>query len=161
MGSEYSVLHNTMAERLTVVAEASDSLGQFTAASEYSILHNTMTEEPAVSCSLGFGQFRTEFTAASEYSILHKTMTEEPAVSCSLGFGQFMTEFTAGSEYSILHNTVTARLALVAEVLDRLGQSLQADDVELNVLGCQVDILGTNCDQCLMLLYVRRNHKAH
>ena len=129
MGSEYSVLHNTMAERLTVVAEASDSLGQFTAASEYSILHNTMTEEPAV--------------------------------SCSLGFGQFMTEFTAGSEYSILHNTVTARLALVAEVLDSLGQSLQADDVELNVLGCQVDILGTNCDQCLMLLYVRRNHKAH
>ena len=23
------------------------------------------------------------------------------------------------------------------------------DDVELNVLGCRVDILGTNCDQCV------------
>ena len=35
----------------------------------------------------------------------------------------------------------------------------RADDVELNVLGCRVDILGTNCDQYvykhgLMLLYV-------
>ena len=39
-------------------------------------------------------------------------------------------------------------------------------DVELHVLGCRpVDILGTNCDQCLrhssVLLYVHRNHKAH
>ena len=39
------------------------------------------------------------------------------------------------------------------------------DDVELNVLGCRVDILGTNCDQCVCmvqcLLYVHRNHEAH
>ena len=26
------------------------------------------------------------------------------------------------------------------------------DDVELNVLGCQVDILGTNCDQCVCMV---------
>ena len=40
------------------------------------------------------------------------------------------------------------------------------DDVELNVLGCRVDILGTNCDQCVcmvqcLLLYVHRNHESH
>ena len=39
------------------------------------------------------------------------------------------------------------------------------DDVELNVLGCRVDMLGTNCGQCVshssVLLYVHRNHKAH
>ena len=38
------------------------------------------------------------------------------------------------------------------------------NDVELNVLGCRVNILGTNCDQCVshdsMLLYVHRNRKA-
>ena len=26
------------------------------------------------------------------------------------------------------------------------------DDVELNVLGCRVDILGTNCDQCVCMV---------
>ena len=26
------------------------------------------------------------------------------------------------------------------------------DDVELNVLGCRVDILGTNCDQCISMV---------
>ena len=26
------------------------------------------------------------------------------------------------------------------------------DDVELNVLGCRVDILGTNCDQCVYMV---------
>ena len=26
------------------------------------------------------------------------------------------------------------------------------DDVELDVLGCQVDILGTNCDQCVCMV---------
>ena len=26
------------------------------------------------------------------------------------------------------------------------------DDVELNVLGCSVDILGTNCDQCVSMV---------
>ena len=26
------------------------------------------------------------------------------------------------------------------------------DDVELHVLGCRVDILGTNCDQCLSMV---------
>ena len=26
------------------------------------------------------------------------------------------------------------------------------DDVELNVLGCRVDILGTNCDQCMCMV---------
>ena len=40
------------------------------------------------------------------------------------------------------------------------------EDVELNVLGCRVDILGTNRDQCVfmgngsMLLFAYRNHKA-
>ena len=111
------------------------------------VLHKHTTQHngrKTSSCSRGLGQFRTEFTAGNEYSILHNTMTEELSVSCSLGFGQFRTEFTAGSEYSILHNTMAERLAVVAEVSDSLGQSLQADDVELNVLGCQVDILGTN-----------------
>ena len=28
----------------------------------------------------------------------------------------------------------------------------QGDDVELNVLGCRVDILGTNCDQCVCMV---------
>ena len=27
------------------------------------------------------------------------------------------------------------------------------DDVELNVLGCRVDTLGTNCDQCVSMVY--------
>ena len=27
------------------------------------------------------------------------------------------------------------------------------DDVELNVLGCRVDILGTNCDQCVCMVH--------
>ena len=26
------------------------------------------------------------------------------------------------------------------------------DDVELNVLGCRVDVLGTNCDQCVSMV---------
>ena len=26
------------------------------------------------------------------------------------------------------------------------------DDVELNVLGCRVDMLGTNCDQCVCMV---------
>ena len=26
------------------------------------------------------------------------------------------------------------------------------DDVELHVLGCRVDILGTNCDQCVSMV---------
>ena len=26
------------------------------------------------------------------------------------------------------------------------------DDMELNVLGCRVDILGTNCDQCVCMV---------
>ena len=26
------------------------------------------------------------------------------------------------------------------------------DDVELNVLGCRADILGTNCDQCVSMV---------
>jgi len=38
------------------------------------------------------------------------------------------------------------------------------DDVELNVLGCRVDILGANCDQCVngsMLLYATlRNRRT-
>ena len=96
-----NILHNTMAERLAVVAEASDSLGQ---------------------------------SLRREASILYYT-TQWP------------------------------KDAVVAEVSDSLGQSLQADDAELNVLGCQVDILGTNCDQCLSMVqccfYVRGNHKAH
>ena len=26
------------------------------------------------------------------------------------------------------------------------------DDIEINVLGCRVDILGTNCDQCVSMV---------
>ena len=26
-------------------------------------------------------------------------------------------------------------------------------DVELNVLGCRVDVLGTNCDQCVSMVH--------
>ena len=34
------------------------------------------------------------------------------------------------------------------------GRNLRVDDddVELNVFGCLVDILGTNCDQCLSMV---------
>ena len=47
--------------------------------------------------------------------------------------------------------------------LRRVGVVGGDDDVELNVLGCRVDILGTNCACCTVLLlhYVHRNHKAH
>ena len=31
-------------------------------------------------------------------------------------------------------------------------RSLDDDDVELNVLGCRVDTLGTNCDQCVCMV---------
>ena len=31
-------------------------------------------------------------------------------------------------------------------------RSVDDDDVELHVLGCRVDILGTNCDQCLSMV---------
>ena len=31
------------------------------------------------------------------------------------------------------------------------------DDVELRVLGCRVDIFGTNCDQCVCMV----QRKAH
>ena len=34
-------------------------------------------------------------------------------------------------------------------MLDRRDGSCPAADVELNVLGCRADILGTNCDQCV------------
>ena len=30
--------------------------------------------------------------------------------------------------------------------------SVDDDDVELNVFGCRVDILGTNCDQCVCMV---------
>ena len=33
-----------------------------------------------------------------------------------------------------------------------LTEFLYDDDVELNVLGCRVDILGTNCDQCVCMV---------
>ena len=30
-----------------------------------------------------------------------------------------------------------------------MEQTAADDDVELNVVGCRVDIFGTNCDQCV------------
>ena len=33
-----------------------------------------------------------------------------------------------------------------------LLSSADDDDVELNVLGCRVDILGTHCDQCVCMV---------
>ena len=35
---------------------------------------------------------------------------------------------------------------------DKKGHMSTDDDVELNVLGCWVDILGTNCDQCVSMV---------
>ena len=36
--------------------------------------------------------------------------------------------------------------------LQKMCKPFVDDDVELNVLGCQVDILGTNCDQCVSMV---------
>ena len=33
-----------------------------------------------------------------------------------------------------------------------LRHMVDGDDVELNVLGCRFDILGTNCDQCVCMV---------
>ena len=38
------------------------------------------------------------------------------------------------------------------EQLCGLTHAAHVDDVELHVLGCQVDILGTNCDQCVCMV---------
>ena len=37
-------------------------------------------------------------------------------------------------------------------VCKRRCTTLTNDDVELNVLGCRADILGTNCDQCVSMV---------
>ena len=37
-------------------------------------------------------------------------------------------------------------------LLPQLSHNFHNDDVELNVLGCQVDIFGTNCDQCVSMV---------
>ena len=33
-----------------------------------------------------------------------------------------------------------------------IAKEKSSDDVELSVLGCWVDILGTNCDQCVCMV---------
>ena len=38
------------------------------------------------------------------------------------------------------------------ERLCGLTHATHVDDMELNVLGCRVDILGTNCDQCVCMV---------
>ena len=36
---------------------------------------------------------------------------------------------------------------------EKISRNMHSDDnVELNVLGCRVDILGTNCDQCVCMV---------
>ena len=41
---------------------------------------------------------------------------------------------------------------LCRHILPQLSHNFHDDDVELNVLGCQVDIFGTNCDQCVSMV---------
>ena len=51
-----------------------------------------------------------------------------------------------------------------AEENEKKGVKEKKDDhgVELYVLGCRLNILGTHCDQCgSMLIYVHRNRKVH
>ena len=49
-------------------------------------------------------------------------------------------------------STSTASFKLVPAVRKSFTLLTADDDVELNVLGCRVDILGTNCDQCLSMV---------
>ena len=60
------------------------------------------------------------------------------------------------ASYSPKHRTVhqSAQYDTVGswKVCEERGGAYRAesaDDVELNGLGCRVDILGTNCDQCV------------
>ena len=46
------------------------------------------------------------------------------------------------------HSTLQVVSGRCRKVTRRSGVA-DDDDVELNVLGCRVDILGTNCDQCV------------
>ena len=47
-------------------------------------------------------------------------------------------------------------LICVSLISSRYGELTAADgDVELHVLGCRVDILGTSCDQCLSMVQCR------
>ena len=43
------------------------------------------------------------------------------------------------------------RMALFAQRVS-VNETFYDDVVELNVLGCRVDILGTNCDQCVSMV---------
>ena len=41
---------------------------------------------------------------------------------------------------------------ILSLLCDRTLRNKDDDDVELNVLGCRVDILGTNCEQCVSMV---------
>ena len=63
-------------------------------------------------------------------------------------------------------STETVRIIRAPSTFTQLQQELwqgqdssDDDDVELNVLGCRADILGTNCVHCSVLLHVHRHHK--
>ena len=65
-----------------------------------------------------------------------------------------------------IHCAAVIQHTQILPAVSRTDNNVVDDDLELNVLGCRVDILGTNYDQCLsmvqhMLLHVHRNHKAH
>ena len=49
-------------------------------------------------------------------------------------------------------NAYVVGTEVYSPMLDRHDGSCPAADVELNVLGCRVDILGTNCDQCVCMV---------
>ena len=57
---------------------------------------------------------------------------------------------------SLLMVSVDLIQSNIRRSLEPSGLSAQVvdgdDDVELHVLGCRVDILGTNCDQCVCMV---------
>ena len=51
-----------------------------------------------------------------------------------------------------VHNYIVLAFGLVFREDCTPSTHLLDDDVELNVLGCRVDIFGTNCDQCVSMV---------
>ena len=62
------------------------------------------------------------------------------AMGCVFQFGELAHNMMWGT--TIAHKRVHYFIIII----------IDDDDVELNVLGCRVDILGTNCDHCVSMV---------
>ena len=83
---------------------------------------------------------RRAIPSACRTSLLHYARRNHNGL---LGYGE---PRTATSTFTQLLSRLDLHLLLM---------SLYVDVVEFNVLGCRVDILGTNCDQCVRIRLIR------